>query len=191
MKLAASLIALLLSASAALANPVTRDTLILGKETYTACTIARINPVLATIKHATGIARVPITSLPADLQSALGYDPAAAAAYLKEAAAKAKAAAAQKEKADRAAAIDKKAQRLEISPYYLTDDGILCTAAIYERGADTPRWHEEIHLRVIDPDAFLTTKHYTIWGLYDGHYRSGGQNINQWIEKNLAKRELK
>jgi hypothetical protein len=65
--------------------------------------VTEVTPATITIVHAAGIARVPLSELPTDVQKKFGYDEAKAKAWLEEIA-RAEELRRQKEAADRAAA---------------------------------------------------------------------------------------
>lgn len=62
-----------------MAQPQTNlSSITIDGRTYTNCNIKPLNAAFATIVHAGGGSKVPISSLPADIQKLLNYDPAAA-----------------------------------------------------------------------------------------------------------------
>src|SRR5206468_2491829 len=52
--------------------------------TYSNVTFSASTPLSVSIRHSTGITRVPLAKLPAELQKRLGYDPQKAASWLLE-----------------------------------------------------------------------------------------------------------
>jgi hypothetical protein len=51
---------------------------------YTNAVFGAVTPYAVTIKHSTGVAEVPLSELPDDLQKRFGYDPEKAQVYLQE-----------------------------------------------------------------------------------------------------------
>ena len=62
----------------------TNSTLTVGEVIYTNAVFGAVTPYAVTIKHSTGVAEVPLSELPADLQKRFRYDPQKAQAYLQE-----------------------------------------------------------------------------------------------------------
>jgi hypothetical protein len=62
----------------------TNSTLTVGGVIYTNAVFGAVTPYAVTIKHSTGVAEVPLSELPADLQKRFGYDPQKAQDYLQE-----------------------------------------------------------------------------------------------------------
>ena len=62
----------------------TNSTLTVGGVIYTNAVFGAVTPYAVTIKHSTGVAEVPLSELPADLQKRFRYDPQKAQAYLQE-----------------------------------------------------------------------------------------------------------
>jgi hypothetical protein len=58
--------------------------LVAGREAYTNATILRVTPSDAIVRFESGIARVPLSSLPSSLQRQYGYDPQKAAQFVAE-----------------------------------------------------------------------------------------------------------
>ena len=59
-------------------------TLTVGGVIYTNAVFGAVTPYAVTIKHSSGVAEVPLSELPADLQKRFGYDPQKAQDYLQE-----------------------------------------------------------------------------------------------------------
>jgi hypothetical protein len=62
----------------------TNSTLTVGGVIYTNAVFGAVTPYAVTIKHSTGVAEVPLSELPADLQKRFGYDPEKAQVYFQE-----------------------------------------------------------------------------------------------------------
>ena len=62
----------------------TNSTLTVGGVIYTNAVFGAVTPYAVTIKHSTGVAEVPLSELPANLQERFGYDPQKAQDYLQE-----------------------------------------------------------------------------------------------------------
>ena len=62
----------------------TNSTLTVGEVIYTNAVFGAVTPYAVTIKHSTGVAEVPLSELPDDLQKRFGYDPQKAQDYLQE-----------------------------------------------------------------------------------------------------------
>ena len=60
------------------------STLTVGGVIYTNAVFGAVTPYAVTIKHSTGVAEVPLSELPDDLQKRFGYDPEKAQVYLQE-----------------------------------------------------------------------------------------------------------
>jgi len=62
----------------------TNSTLTVGGVIYTNAVFGAVTPYAVTIKHSTGVAEVPLSELPDDLQKRFGYDPEKAQVYFEE-----------------------------------------------------------------------------------------------------------
>jgi hypothetical protein len=60
------------------------ESITLGRHTYENVRVTKVTPAAITIFHRTGVVKIPLQELPAELQEKFGYDPARAEQYRRE-----------------------------------------------------------------------------------------------------------